>query len=242
MPGEIVGALPGVARWKLASLPRHVSAADVERIIAATPPASPSLRRDRAVLLLLARLALRRSDVADLTFDSFDWREGRVRVAGKGRREDWLPLPQDAGDAVLAYLRRDRPKHPSPRVFLSTRAPHRPMTRSRVTGIVADAIRRSGVDAPLRGAHLLRHSAAVALLNGGLGLDGVLAVLRHAHSEITFVYAKVDRPLLSTVVARWPQASRTHQAARDLSGLAVAWPEPDLSGLALEWSDEQEGR
>ncbi|MER8402977.1 tyrosine-type recombinase/integrase [Mesorhizobium sp. M1348] len=65
--------------------------------------------RDRAVLLPLARLGLRAGDISGMRLDDIDWREGTLRVRGKGRREVQLPLPQDAGDAIIDYLRDARP-------------------------------------------------------------------------------------------------------------------------------------
>ena len=228
-PMKLVAAIPRVARWRLASLPRHVPAVDVERIIRACDRSKPSGRRDRAILLLLARLGLRASDVAQLSFDAIDWTVGRLRVTGKGRREDWLPLPQDVGDALLEYLKTVRPKHASPRVFLTARAPVRSLSAGRVSTLCGVAIGRSGVHAPVRGAHLFRHSVAVALLHQGLGLSQIAALLRHTSIDTTSIYAKVDMPLLSLVAAPWPRISsrapRDHELARDdLRGVAACWP------------------
>jgi integrase len=229
-PAELLGAIPPMRRWKLASLPRYVSAPDVERIIAACDVTSAIGRRDRAILLLLARLALRAGDVAALTMDRIDWRAGSVRVSGKSRREHLMPLPQDVGDAILAYLRQDRPKHTTLHVFLTSRAPVRPLSSSRVGTLVADAVGRSGVDAPIRGAHLLRHSAAVRLLNReGLGLEQVAAVLRHASFDTAAIYAKVDRRLLSWAIAPWPKPARlprvqTKAQELELNEIASPWP------------------
>ncbi len=82
-------------------MPRYLSPCDVERVVSSCDLTTPDGLRDRAVLLLLARLGLRAGDVAALTLDAFDWKHAQLRVAGKGRREDWLPLLQDAGDAAL---------------------------------------------------------------------------------------------------------------------------------------------
>jgi site-specific recombinase XerD len=226
---DLVGAIPGVAQWRLATLPRHISAIDVERVIAACDIATSRGRRDRAVLLLLARLGLRAGDVSTLMLDALDWRGGRVHVSGKGRRADWLPLPQDVGDAILAYLHDGRPRHPSPRVFLTTRAPVRPIAAGRVSTIATEAIVRSGVDAPVRGSHLLRHSVAVALLNRGVGLEKIAAVLRHASLDSTQIYAKVDKGSLATIAARWPRTRvcrlpDQHVIDSDLREIAGEWP------------------
>ena len=161
--------------------------------------------RDRAVILLLARLGLRASEVAELTFDDIDWNNGRIVVCGKGRRREWLPLPQQIGDAIIGYLRRGRPPLQVPQVFTSVLAPHRPMTRFAVTHVVRSALRRAGVKAPLSGAHLLRHSAATAMLRKGATLAGVAAVLRHRSPRTTAHYAKIDFGLLGEIAQPWPE-------------------------------------
>ena len=121
-------------------------------------------------------------------------RRSRLSVRGKGRRETRLPLPQDAGDAVLAYLERARRGVGCDRVFFMLNAPIRPLTSSGVvSNIVRSAIRKAEIDAPTKGASLLRHSAATAMLRGGATLDMVGAVLRHRSSDMTAHYAKVRR-------------------------------------------------
>jgi integrase/recombinase XerD len=158
------------------------------------------------VILLLARLGLRASEVAGLRFADIDWRNGRLAVSGKGRRQDWLPLPQDIGTAILAYLRHGRPPLQAPEVFTSGVAPIRPLTRAAVTHIVRGALCRAGLKAPVNGAHVLRHSAATAMLRQGVSLAGVGAVLRHRSPRTTAHYAKVDFGLLSELAQPWPGA------------------------------------
>ncbi|WP_291995980.1 tyrosine-type recombinase/integrase [Candidatus Accumulibacter sp. ACC012] len=97
-------AIPTIAEWRLASLPRYLPPADVERVLEACNGARPIDIRDKAILLLLARLGLRASDVASLKFDDIDWLHGTFTVIGKSRHEAKLPLPQDVGDAILNYL------------------------------------------------------------------------------------------------------------------------------------------
>jgi site-specific recombinase XerD len=200
----LVAAVPPVASWRETSVPRHLQSSDVERVIASCDVATPLGARDRAVLLLLARLGLRASDVAALTLDAFDWEDARLRVAGKGRREDWLPLPQDAGDAVLAYIETARPRIRTESVFLTVLAPIVPIRTWVISSIVGRAIRRAGVSSPSYGAHVLRHSAAVRMLRAGSSLAEIGEVLRHASIETTFHYAKVDRDLLLEVAMPWP--------------------------------------
>lgn len=221
---ELVEAVPTVASWRGSSLPRYLPAVDVERIIASCDLATPDGLRDRAVLLLLARLGLRAGDVAGLTFDAIDWAAARLRVAGKGRREDWLPLPQDVGDAILRYLEKARQRVRGSAVFLTARAPVVPMSRWVVSTIVRRAIHRAAVSSPSHGAHVLRHSAATTMLRAGSSLTEIGALLRHASIETTFHYAKVDRDLLVGVAAPWPSPPADVGAAVDDGTVAMAWP------------------
>jgi site-specific recombinase XerD len=202
-PGLDAAILP-VANWSLASLPRYVSAEAVQRIIDSCDADRPVGLRDRAILLLLARLGLRGQDIVHLRLGDLDWQEGRVHVVGKGRRQVRLPLPQDVGDAILSCLRDGRPAVASDRVFLRARAPWRPLGgSSTVSAIARCAIGRAGVSAPTRGAHLLRHSAATTMLREGVSLPGIGVVLRHRSVETTAHYAKVDVELLRSVAQPW---------------------------------------
>jgi site-specific recombinase XerD len=185
-------------------LPKYLSAEAVERVITSCDLSTHTGVRDRAVLLLLARLGLRAGDVAGLTFPAIDWSAGTIRVAGKNRREARLPLPQDVGDAVLAYLEQ-RPDVNDVHVFITTTAPLRRLSRRTVSKIVRRAIQRSEIQAPIHGAHVLRHSFATAMLREGVSLPTIGSVLRHASIETTAIYAKVDTPLLRQVARPWPE-------------------------------------
>ena len=195
------------ASWRLSAVPRFLAAEDVERVIdSCTGYIFES--RDRAVLLLLARLALRASEVAQLKFTDIDWRNGGIGVCGKGRRQESLPLPQEVGDAILRYVNKGRPLLQAPEVFTTVLAPFHPLTRAAVTHIVRAALRRAGIKAPINGAHVLRHSAATTMLRQGASLAGVGAVLRHRSPTTTAHYAKVDFGLLSEIARSIAQPAR----------------------------------
>src|SRR5919109_850100 len=140
-------AIPGFASWQLSSSPRFLAPEDAERVIRSCAGDANGLR-DRAVILLLARLGLRASEVAGLMLTDIDWDNGRIAVCGKGRRQEWLPLPQDVGTAIRRYLRNSRSPLPVPEVFTTVLAPFRPLTRASVTHIVRSALRRTGIKAP----------------------------------------------------------------------------------------------
>jgi integrase/recombinase XerD len=206
---ELVDAVPKTANWTLTDIPRHLSSDAVERVIAAPDERSRCCLRDRAVVLLLARLGLRARDIVDLALSDIDWRGSRIRVTGKGRRETWLPLPQEAGDALLDYLQHARPPVADDHVFLRVRAPIcRFKTSGSVSVIVHQAIRRAGVQSPPRGAaHLFRHSLAKRLLAQDVPLEAIGVVLRHRSLETTAKYAKLDVGMLLEVVQPWPAAT-----------------------------------
>lgn len=199
-------AVPVFAHWQLSSLPRYLPDHDIDRVIATCETDTPYGIRDKAILLLLARLGLRGGDILAMRLGDIEWAQGTLRVRGKGRREIRLPLPQDAGDALLAYLDQVRPIADSDSVFLRLHAPFRPFARSSaISLIVQRALARAGItDAPSQGANLLRHSAATSLLRAGASLDAVGAVLRHQSPNTTAHYAKVDVVMLREIVQSWP--------------------------------------
>jgi integrase/recombinase XerD len=199
-------AVPTIPQWRLSALPRYLPPADIERLIASCDLTKLQGIRDKAILLLLARLGLRAGDILGMRLDDIAWDEGTLRVRGKGRREVRLPLPQDAGDALLNYLENARPLVDDDRMFLRSRAPYRPFAGPCViSGVVDLALKRAGItDAPSRGANLLRHSAATGMLRAGATLDAVGAVLRHRSADMTAHYAKVDVVMLRQIAQAWP--------------------------------------
>ena len=195
-------AVPTVPHWRLSALPRYLPMADVERLIASCAVTTPAGIRDRAILLLLARLGLRAGDILAMRFDDIDWAKGTLRVCGKSRREVCLPLPQDAGDALLDYLNRARPKVGYDRIFLRAFAPYRPVRA--ISTVVRLGLERAGItDAPSHGARLLRHSAATGMLRAGATLDAIGVVLRHRSTDTTMHYAKVDIAMLRPIAQPW---------------------------------------
>jgi len=198
-------AVPTVRQFRKATVPRFVSVEDVERILSGCDLATPVGRRDHAVLLLLARLGLRASEVVKLELGDVLWRVGELVVRGKAKVHDRLPLPKDVGDALTLYLTRDRAVCSSRRVFLRMRAPQRGFaSAAAVTTIVARAVDRGGLQPPHRGAHLLRHSLATGMIQRGATMAEIGQLLRHRSPNSTELYAKVDFERLRGVSLPWP--------------------------------------
>jgi len=203
---DLDAAVPKIAHWRLATLPRFVGADDVDRIIATCPMEGAGLR-NRAMLLLMARLALRAGDVRCMLVKDIDWESGCLRVTGKSGRAALLPLTQEVGDAVRRYIDHARPRSDLDTLFLRNHAPHTALGPGAIGGVVRHAILRSGVETPTLGAHLLRHSAAAEMLHQGASIPEIGAVLRHASSRTTAIYAKVDLVSLAAIAQPWPVSS-----------------------------------
>jgi integrase/recombinase XerD len=151
---------------------------------------------------VLARLGLRAGELTALELGDVDWRGGEVIVRGKGGRQERLPLSVDVGRAVVAYLQHGRTATESRHLFLSVRAPHRPLTSSSVFAIVVGAAHKAGL--PPLGPHRLRHTAATEMLRAGAPLSEIGQLLRHRSSLSTAIYAKVDRDALRQLARPWP--------------------------------------
>ena len=196
-----------LAHWQLADMPRYLSTEQVDQLIAVCHGDAGARRRDRAIVLLLTRLGLRAGDVAQLRLADIEWQTGSLRVCGKSRYEVRLPLPQDVGDAIAAYLECRPSACRSDRVFLRTIAPYRPFLRGDgISSVVKRIMKRAGIVTPVKGAHALRHTAATEMLRHGVPLDKIGLVLRHRGIDTTAYYAKADIALLKQVAQPWPEA------------------------------------
>lgn len=207
---DFAPAIPSIPHWTLASLPKHISADAVQRVLNRCERNTPLQRRNYAILLLLARLGLRGGEVIRLNLEDIDWDAARITIrATKGPGWAQLPLPADAAQAIAQYLRRDRPSCPSRRVFLRARAPHTGvLTITAVSLAVRTALKNAGVTAPRIGAHLFRHSLATSMLRQGASLEEIGQLLRHRSPNTTAVYAKVDVKALRPLALSWPGGAR----------------------------------
>jgi site-specific recombinase XerD len=142
--------------------------------------------------------------VARLQLDDVDWRRGEVVIRGKGRRDERLPVPTDVGEAIVAYLRQDRPAVAERSLFMNVRVPYSPMTAQAVKDAVRSAAGRAGLLEV--SAHRLRHTAAADMLDAQAPLAEIGQVLRHRSPATTAIYAKVDRGRLRELAAAWPEA------------------------------------
>lgn len=199
----LADAVPPGRGYPRRGLPRVVPAGQVRAVLAACDRDCAAGRRDYAIMLTMARLALRGGEVARLLLSDIDWRAAEVTVRGKGGRIDGLPLPADVGEAIADYLLHARPATRSRYLFVTMVAPFNGLSTSSITGLVGRACARAGV--ARFGPHGIRHAAACQLLAGGASMTEIGQLLRHAQERTTAIYAKVDRARLAELVVPCPQ-------------------------------------
>ncbi|NLH71275.1 MAG: tyrosine-type recombinase/integrase [Brooklawnia sp.] len=219
------GAVPTPGGWHLAVLPKSVPAADLEHLlgVAADARRTATGRRDYAVLLLLARLGLRRGEVAGLRLDDINWRAGELTVTGKGGRVERLPLPAEVGESIVAWLTGGRPACDTRSVFTTVSPPGRPLSGAAIGHVVGSACRSAGL--ARIGAHRLRHTLATATLRAGASLPEMGEVLRHRSARSTAIYAKVDDVALRPLARPWPgTAPLAASSIEAVRNLARPWP------------------
>jgi site-specific recombinase XerD len=207
---RLEAAIPAVANWRLSTIPRCLSDEQLNQLLAAPVPSSPCGYRDRAMVLCLSTLGLRPGEVADLHLEDLDWRSGTVHLrTRKTRRGAVLPLPNDAGRAIVDYLRKERPETNERRVFVQHlgRRTGEPISSNAVSAAAVRALRRAGVESPLAGAYVFRHTMASRMVRRGMSLKEVADFLGHRCLDTTTIYAKLDLPALYEVALPWPEVS-----------------------------------
>lgn len=200
---NLSGAIPAIAGWRMQGIPKGIEPQQVRCLLRAPDRRTHSGRRDFAILLLLVRLGLRRKEVASIKLDDIDWKEGEIKIDGKGARIEKLPLPSDVGKALAVYLKESSRVQAHRMVFCSLKAPHKPLGPTAISAIVSKAAIKVGL--PPMGAHHLRHTLATQTLRHGGSLDEIAQVLRHSSHDTTAIYAKVDLSALRTVTQPWPE-------------------------------------
>lgn len=207
----------GVIRPRIPrSLPKPLTVDQVSALLAAPGDAEPPALRDTAILEVLYGAGLRISELVALDVDDVDLEEGSVRVVGKGDKERVVPLGRYAVRAVGSYLARSRPVLARSRsggaLFLNQRGGR--LTRQGATNIIQTAARRAGIRARVT-PHVLRHSFATHMLEGGADVRVVQELLGHASVATTQIYTLVTQDHLREVYDdAHPRAKRAAGAGR----------------------------
>jgi integrase/recombinase XerD len=220
-PAADVG-LPRRAR----KLPRTLSPGEAERLVEAANGTTPRDLRDRALVELLYGAGLRVSEAVGLEKNGVDLEERLVRSIGKGDKERMVPLGRSAADALRRYLSRGRPfldRRHRPELFLNAKGG--PLTRAGAFLILRRLAERAGLEPARIHPHLLRHSFATHLLEGGADLRSVQEMLGHADLATTELYTHVtDRRRREAYFSAHPHAKRKLKVS---AGAPMAKPEKD---------------
>jgi integrase/recombinase XerD len=191
-------------------LPRTLSAGEAERLVEAAAGVSPADLRDRALVELLYGAGLRVSEAVGLEKNRVDLEERLVRFVGKGDKERVVPIGRQATDALRRYLTRGRPyldRKKRRELFLNARGG--PLTRAGAFLILRRLAARAGLEPDRIHPHLLRHSFATHLLEGGADLRSVQEMLGHADLATTELYTHVtDRRRRALYFEAHPHARR----------------------------------
>ena len=195
---DLIGLMDGPHVWQ--NLPEWLHEREVERLLAAVPPAEAMARRDRALLEVLYGAGLRASEAAGLTVPNTHLDEQYLRVIGKGDKERIVPIGRPACEALRDYLAQERPRLDRARrtdaVFLSRTG--RPLGRETIWRIVRKYARRAGLEKNVH-PHTLRHSFATHLVSHGADLRTVQEMLGHVTIATTQRYLHVDAPRLKAI-------------------------------------------
>lgn len=178
-------------------LPAFLTLAEMDKLLEAPGETTPLGLRDRAMLQLLYASGLRVSELCQLQLSDLNDELGVVRVFGKGNKQRLVPVGRAALDALRQYLLQGRSKllkrRPSPYLFVSRRG--EPLTRQAVWKLLKAYATRAGISRRLS-PHIIRHSFATHLLEGGADLRSVQLMLGHADISTTQIYTHVMRSRL----------------------------------------------
>ena len=195
MQEELFSKLPNPHYNRQSRLPSTYTEDEVRKTLDTIDMGNPCGIRDYAIILLIARLGLRSSDVANLRFSNIDWESDRIRLTQvKTGNPLELPLLSDVGEAIINYLKNARPKTESDHVFIRVQPPYTEFRSGAVGALVHEHLLRAGIHLEGRksGSHALRHSLASRLLEHEIPLPVISEILGHVNTQTTMTYLRID--------------------------------------------------
>ena len=199
MPGISAAIMP-LRVYPNETLPVGRTREEIQLLLDSTDGDLPADKRDRAILMLFVAYGLRAGEVGGLQLDDLDWEEETLRVrCPKPGRTCLYPLSRGVGQAILRYIIEVRPPRAERSLFLTLRAPFRPLGGGALGQIVSRRFDRLGIVEGRRGPHSLRHAAAQHLLDQGMSMKVVGDFLGHRSLSSTAMYAKIDLNALREV-------------------------------------------
>ena len=199
-------AVPTLPVYKLATVPRGVSDEQAQILLDSVNRNTAVGRRDYAILQMLYTYGVRGGQVRNLQLADIHWSDNQILFkAHKQGKESLLPLTEEVGESLLAYLKEARPQCTCLEVFLTSRAPYHQLNRSgTLSAVVYRYITKAGIKIPSKGAHALRHCFATRMVQAGHPLKSVADMLGHRYLSTTFIYTKVNFNALKQVALEWP--------------------------------------
>lgn len=203
---DFSGLIPPVRRYRHAVLPKGLEDSVLERVLGRIDPQTPNGARDYAIMVLMMAYGLRGVSIAQLLLDDIDWQDSRIRIrAQKGGKEVVLPLMDSVGEALIRYLRQRRNQVPFRELFLTVKAPVRPLNSLVLSRMVRNYMRAAGITQAGVGVRTLRHSWAIRALANDSPIKAIADVLGHRYIDTTFIYAKADLKALREAALPWPE-------------------------------------
>jgi site-specific recombinase XerD len=189
----IAAAIESPRLFQQETLPTGPTWPEVQQLLAQTLTDRPRDIRDHAILMLFAIYGLRSGEVSALRFDQLDWTHEQITIVRpKQHYSQVYPLTQNMGTALIRYLREVRPRCKRREVFLTLRAPWRPLSTGALHHLTRTRLAQVGYEGQHGGPHTLRHACAAHLVAGNLSLKEIGDHLGHRSPYATRTYAKVD--------------------------------------------------
>lgn len=196
---DISAQMPHCKRIVQPKLPSTYSTDEIKKVISSMRRITPIEKRNYAIVLMIARLGIRVSDVAGLKFGNILWKENKIKFFQyKTGSPIELPILADVGNAIIDYLRNGRPISDDAHVFLMERNIV-PMNRNAISNVVRKAFQESGIKTKGKhyGPHALRHSLSSRMLENNTSMPIITEVLGHDNAETTKFYLRIDLKSMS---------------------------------------------
>jgi len=193
MRADFSGLVPSIRRYRHAALPKGLEDSALERMLKQIDTVSAIGARNYAIIVLMMAYGMRGVSAAEMLLEDIDWQNSRIRIrAQKGGKEVVVPLLEPVGEAIIKYLQHRYAKSPFREVFLTAKAPFRPLTGLVISNTIRKYLKRAGIQIEGGGSNTLRHSWAIRALRHDAPIKAIADVLGHRYIDTTFIYAKTD--------------------------------------------------
>ncbi len=203
---EMRDCVPSLIGYRLSDVPRGISDEQLSKLLTTPWICGKCLRRDRAIVLLLATYGVRRHQVSALQLTDIDWHHRTIVFAAhKGGKAIHHVLTEAVAQALGEYLSKERSTNDCDYVFLRHGSPHVRLSPGAITAMVGARMRRCGL--PSRHPHAFRHAFATRLLRAGQPVKAIADLLGHRSLDAVSIYAKVDFVRLIEAAVEWPEVA-----------------------------------